>query len=95
MEGPGLVRVDCTRRNAQLVITIMDSGPELPAEIRTALTNPSPSPDVSSSGLGVHIITRHLQHMAATAVIRKGIEGGNEVEVSIPAPTVGDFSFPR
>jgi signal transduction histidine kinase len=92
--GPGLVRVDCTRRNAQLLITITDRGPELPTEIRTALTNPARSPYVSTSGLGVHIITRQLQHLAATVAIREGADGGNEIEVTIPASATGDSSFP-
>jgi two-component system osmolarity sensor histidine kinase EnvZ len=93
--GPGLVRVDCTRRNAQLVITIADGGPELPEEIRAALTDLSRSPEACTTGLGVHIVTRHLRHLAATVVVREGRDGGNEIELTIPAPApaAGDSGF--
>jgi signal transduction histidine kinase len=95
--GPGLVRVDCTRRNAQLVIAVADRGPALPAEIRLALTEPSRTADVFTAGLGMHIIRRHLRHLAASVVVREGLEGGNEIEVTIPAsaPGVADSDVPR
>jgi two-component system phosphate regulon sensor histidine kinase PhoR len=94
--GGGVVRVDCTRRSTQLVLTIVDGGPELPAEVRAALVTPSHERDLSASGLGIHIVTRHLLHLGATVAVRGAVQGGNEIEVSIPAlPVSPGSSSPR
>lgn len=88
MPRGGVVRVRLRRlphRNA-LALTVSDTGPGIPAEIRSRLFQPFVTTKENGTGLGLAICRQIVQEHGGKIRVRSG-KSGTTVQVTLPATT--------
>lgn len=87
----GRVEVRASREHDSVVVTIVDNGPGIPAEIRDRIFDPflTTKPMGKGTGLGLDIVQRLVRHNDAAISVRCE-PGRTEFRVTLPVATAGE-----
>lgn len=86
IEGEGEIKVSTRRVKGQFEITVSDTGPGIPKEIRDRVFEPffTTKPVGAGTGLGMAICYKIIQNHGGSIVIEDGKSGGCEMIIRIP-----------
>lgn len=78
------------RRAMRAVLSVEDTGPGIPAELRSRIFNPFFTTRASGTGLGLAIVHRVVDAHGGHLVVGTGVSGGTRFEVCLPSRPAGD-----
>lgn len=84
LNNAGTIVVTSAKALQEVVITIKDSGPGIPAEIRDKLFQPNISTKRDGMGLGLAIVKKTLDDLGGNIVIESPPAGGTQVTIRLP-----------
>ena len=90
MGGQGTLRVTLTTDDANSTITIADTGPGIPAEIRDRVFEPFFTTKSRGGGLGLAIARRTIELHGGTIALDCPAEGGTVMTVVLPRVSFSD-----
>lgn len=83
--GPGRVRIATESRGGEVLLSVEDSGPGIPPEIRERIFEPFFTTKASGSGLGLSIVSAIVTQHAGSIAIGDAPGGGARFVVTLPA----------
>ncbi len=86
------IRLDYTRTEGRIMISLSDSGPGLPAERLDTAGGTAQIAPTSRSGLGLSISRTILAQFNGTLKLRNAADGGAVVELELPALEAAGFA---
>jgi len=89
MQGEGTIRVAIASTARWTTITIADTGPGIPAEVRKRLFQPFHTTKARGTGLGLSTAKRLVEAHDGTITVESPPSGGALVSVRLPAGHVG------
>jgi two-component system, sporulation sensor kinase A len=84
MNGSGAIHVEITRDGANWTISVADTGPGMPAEVRAKAFEPFFTTRSRGTGLGLPIARRVLEAHGGGILIETPTSGGTVVSMSLP-----------
>jgi signal transduction histidine kinase len=84
MSGHGRIRVRVSRHNGAAEISVRDSGPGIPVEIRDQVLEPFFTTKARGGGLGLPIAKRTAELHGGSLTVDCPADGGTLVTVSLP-----------
>ena len=83
-QGPGRVRVRVRREDVEAVVTVEDSGPGVPADIRPRIFEPFFTTRPAGTGLGLATVHQVLAQQGGTITLGDSPLGGASFTVRLP-----------
>jgi signal transduction histidine kinase len=83
--GEGWVRVEAYGKEGEVVVTVEDSGPGVPRELRQRVFEPFFTTKASGSGLGLPLVHTIIQQHGGAIALEEGAAGGARFVVHLPA----------
>jgi signal transduction histidine kinase len=87
MQGQGDIRIDIAAENGACRITLADSGPGIPAEIRDKLFTPFVTTKSRGTGLGLSTVKRLVEAHEGRIRVDSPPGGGTTVTIELPLAT--------
>jgi two-component system sensor kinase FixL len=84
INGPGTIRVAVSANGATCRITVTDSGPGIPTEVRQKLFTPFFTTKARGTGLGLSTARRFIEAQGGTIAIECPATGGTLVTIEMP-----------
>ena len=81
----GAVRLEAVQRDREILLSIEDTGPGIPDEIRSRIFEPFFTTKASGSGLGLPLVHSIVEQHEGTISVERGQEGGARFVVTLPA----------
>jgi two-component system NtrC family sensor kinase len=87
MDGNGTIEVSCVSEGGRVRISLADSGPGVPADMRRKIFDPffSTKPPGHGTGLGLAISRSIVESYGGTLELDPGAESGARFVISLPA----------
>jgi signal transduction histidine kinase len=85
MNGQGAIHVDITRHGGEWTISMADTGPGMPPEVKDKAFEPFFTTRSRGTGLGLPIARRVVEAHGGRIAIETPATGGTVVSLSIPA----------
>jgi two-component system, LuxR family, sensor kinase FixL len=87
ISGPGTIRIEVTPSRATCQITVTDTGPGIPPEVRDKLFTPFFTTKARGTGLGLSTARRFVEAQGGTIAIDCPPTGGTLVTIELPRTT--------
>jgi nitrogen fixation/metabolism regulation signal transduction histidine kinase len=84
MENRGVVRMTAERQGAQVRVTIADTGPGIPEEMKARLFQPNFSTKTEGMGLGLAIVKKTIDDLGGTIELTSTPGKGTTVSIVLP-----------
>jgi two-component system sensor kinase FixL len=84
INGPGSIQVDVHTIGSMCRMTVTDSGPGIPPEVREKLFTPFFTTKARGTGLGLSTAKRFVEAQGGTIVIESPPAGGTSVSIELP-----------
>jgi two-component system sensor kinase FixL len=85
--GPGSIQVAVSSNGSMCRMTVTDTGPGIPAEVREKLFTPFFTTKARGTGLGLSTAKRFVEAQGGTIAIECPPEGGTSVTIELPRAT--------